>query len=120
MEYAATSDRRKARSIGLLRAQTLFFSRDTSASKALPYVRKRNAAHTLRDESPYIVFNGQLDYNLKTWALPVFYSNRDHTAVLKCATRLYRRYVASTVDKGGSHILRQPCDRDWPFRTSAS
>ena len=32
--------------------------------KALPYVRKRDAAHTLREESPYIVFNGQLDYNL--------------------------------------------------------
>ena len=31
-EYAATSDRRKAPSIGLLRAQTLFFSRDTSAA----------------------------------------------------------------------------------------
>ena len=29
-------------------------------------------------------------------------------------------YVASTVDKGGPHILRQPCGRDWPFRTSAS
>ena len=44
--------------------------------KALPYVRKRDAAHMLREESPYIVFNGQLDYNLKTWALPVFYSAR--------------------------------------------
>ena len=32
-EYAATSDRRKTPSIGLLRAQTLFFSRDTSTSK---------------------------------------------------------------------------------------
>ena len=32
-EYTATSDHRKAPSIGLLRAQTLFFSRDTSASK---------------------------------------------------------------------------------------
>ena len=24
-------------------------------------------------------------------------------------------YVTSTVDKGGSHILRQPCGRDWHF-----
>ena len=24
-------------------------------------------------------------------------------------------YVASTVDKGGPHILRQPCGRDRPF-----
>ena len=34
--------------------------------KALPCVHKRNAAHMLHEESPYIVFNGQLDYNLRT------------------------------------------------------
>ena len=44
-EYAATGDRRKAPSIGLLRAQILFFSCDM-------YVRKSDAAHTLREESP--------------------------------------------------------------------
>ena len=62
--------------------------------KALPYVRKHDAAHTLREESPYIVFNGQLDYNLKTWALPVFYSAR-------------RRYIVRRGVAGHSEYSRE-------------
>ena len=41
--------------------------------KALPYVRKRDAARTLREESPYFVFNGQLDYNLRTQGTDFYY-----------------------------------------------